>query len=93
MGCIIAFFSLSIPRITIIFLLVLTNWMGTAYQTFVWPFLGFLFMPIMTIAYMGAMLHGGLTGWWLVLFLLAVVADLFKHGWFGIKILNRLSRY
>lgn len=78
MGCLIAIVALFIPRITMIFILILTDWMGRAYETAIWPFLGFLFMPYTTLAYMAGMINNGgtINGIWLALVVLAVLFDL-----------------
>ena len=77
---IVAFF---LPRIAMFFAWILTDWF-MAFETWYWPLLGFLFTPYMTIVYMGAMLNSGrLSGWWLFLFVLAVIADLASWGGSG----------
>lgn len=82
MGCVIAVIALLAPRVLMVFIWLLTNWFGRAYETVVWPVLGFIFMPYATLAYMAAMLNNNraLTGWWLVLFIVAVVVDVLHWG-------------
>ena len=59
-----------------------TDWLPRAYETVVWPLLGFLFMPYTTVAYLAAMLrnNGSVNGWWLVLVVVAVLVDLGQHN-------------
>lgn len=75
-GCLVAILALLTPRMVMVFVWLLTDWFSRAYDTVIWPLLGFVFLPYTTLAYMGAMLHGGLKGVWLVLFVLAILADL-----------------
>ncbi len=63
------------------FLWLLTDWFSLAFRSWLWPLLGFLFMPYTTLVYMVAMLRGGqLTPGWIVLLVIAVLADLSGHG-------------
>ena len=82
MGCCIAFIGLLLPRILMVFIFFLTDWFPLAYRTWIWPLLGFLFMPYTTLAYMAAMLknNGSLSGWWLALFIVAIVVDIGHWG-------------
>ena len=50
MGCLLVVFSLLTPRIVLI-VLWLTDYLEAAYDTWVWPTLGFVFLPVTTIAY------------------------------------------
>jgi hypothetical protein len=61
-----------------LFILLLTDWFSRAYDTFIWPFLGFLFMPYSTLAYMAGMINNdhSINGWWLVLVVIGVLFDL-----------------
>ena len=57
MGCILAIITLLAPRLLMLFIFLLTDWFSRAYHTVLWPVLGFLFMPYLTLAYMAAMLQ------------------------------------
>jgi hypothetical protein len=59
----------------IVFLM--TNWFERAFETRLWPLVGFVFMPYTTLAYGAAMLNNthALTGGWLALFITAIVFD------------------
>lgn len=77
LGCLALFF----PRIIIVLLVVFSDYIGSAYQTVLWPLLGFVFMPITTLAYALAInQHGSLSGFYLVLFVIAVLFDLGSMG-------------
>ena len=78
MPCIVVFLALLAPRLVMFFIWLLTEWFGHAYQSVIWPLLGFFFMPYTTLAYMAAMLNNahGVTGGWLVLLIGAVLVDL-----------------
>jgi len=81
MGCLLPIVAVLMPRLVMFFIFLLTNWFNMAYQTVIWPLLGFFFMPYTTLAYMGAMLNNNheLSGGWLVLVIVAVICDLGAH--------------
>lgn len=64
------------------FILILTDWFGRAFETTLWPLLGWFVMPYTTLAYMAAMLNNDhqLSGGWIVLLIIAVVVDLGGQG-------------
>jgi hypothetical protein len=64
------------------FIAVLTDWFARAFDTFLWPFLGFLLMPYTTLAYLAGMLNNDrhISGFWAFLLILAVIADLGGQG-------------
>lgn len=49
------FFAL--PRIVILVIALFTNWFTVAYETRIWPILGFIFLPYTTLAWLGARLN------------------------------------
>jgi Ni,Fe-hydrogenase I cytochrome b subunit len=65
-----------------VFIFVLTNWFGQAYETTIWPLLGFIFMPFTTLAYMAAAINTNhhISGGWMVLVIVAVFFDLTATG-------------
>jgi len=72
-GCL----ALSAPRFAIVLVVLFSNYIGRAYQTTLWPFLGFLFMPLTTLAYAFAINgHGSVEGMYLVVVVVAVLIDL-----------------
>lgn len=67
--------SILFPRLSLFLIAITTNWFTTAYQTTIWPFLGFIFLPYTTVAYLTVQLNGG-GFWWFPLYVLALLADL-----------------
>ena len=51
MGCLLGLLGLITPRVVLVLLWVFTNYLSRAFHTFVWPFLGFIFLPTTTLAY------------------------------------------
>jgi hypothetical protein len=82
MGCFYFLFALLAPRVLMAMIFLFTHWFAQAYETVFWPLMGFIFMPFTTLAYMAAMLNNGyhVDGFWLVLVVLAVLADLGHNG-------------
>jgi hypothetical protein len=82
MPCLVAVVALMAPRVALFFIWLLTNWFSV-FQTWYGPLLGFLFMPYTTLAYMAAMHHGGITGGWLALVIIAAFVDAGHWGGSG----------
>ncbi|MFG0275147.1 MAG: hypothetical protein ACF8QF_08820 [Phycisphaerales bacterium] len=81
MPCLIALLALMAPRITIVLLVILSDYIGNAYSTILWPLLGFLFFPFTTLAYAFAINEAGsVAGFHLVLVVIAVLFDLGAMG-------------
>ena len=80
------------PRLAIILVVIFSDLIGTACQTVLWPLLGFLFMPLTTLAYAWAW-HmapsGTVSGLGLAL---VVVAALFDLGTLGGNASSRGAR-
>lgn len=78
MGCLFILFAVITPRVIMALIFLFSHWFANAFQTIVWPVLGFIFMPYTTLAYMLAMIENNhqLTGGWLVLLIVAVVIDM-----------------
>jgi len=83
MPCFVAALAFFFPRITIILVALLSDYIGRAFNNEVlWPILGFLFMPYTLLAYAFAMNQnsGSVSGLYLAL---VVVAVLFDFGVLG----------
>ncbi len=79
MTCIVLSGMLLIPRVTLAIMWLL-SYTHTAFQTRMWPLLGFLFMPFTTCAYaIGMNERGGFQGWTLVVLIIGVVLDFGGH--------------
>jgi hypothetical protein len=70
----IAYFA---PRFAIVLVVLFSDYLGTAYDTLLVPFLGFFFAPLTTLAYAWAIhSRGSVEGLALLVVLLALLADL-----------------
>jgi hypothetical protein len=77
MPCLIGCLALSAPRFAIVLVVLFSNYIGRAYETNLWPFLGFLVMPLTTLAYAWAInSRGSVEGLHLAVVVLAVLIDL-----------------
>ena len=80
MPCCLILVAAMFPRVALIIMWV-TEYGGRAFQTAVWPLLGFIFMPFTTCAYaIGMNEHGSISSWALVLVVIAAIVDLGSHG-------------
>ena len=78
--CLIALALMAMPR-GVVALLWLNGYIGRAYQTMLWPLLGFFFMPWTTAAYAICMNQwGGVKDAGVILIIVAVIMDLGSHG-------------
>lgn len=81
MGCVVGCIALAFPRLVLFFVFLMSNYLGRAYETTIWPVLGFFFMPFTTLAYAWAVnSNGTVTGVYLVVVVLAVLMDLGSNG-------------
>ncbi len=78
MPCLLGCLALSAPRFVFLLVFLFSDYLGRAYESNVWPFLGFFFLPLTTLAYAAAMNenNGQLTGVWIVLLIVALAIDL-----------------
>ena len=77
MHCLLGILGFLAPRVVIVVLVLMSDYIGRAYATLLWPFLGFLFMPLTTLAYAWARnTYGSVQGVGLVVVVLAVLFDL-----------------
>ncbi len=82
MPCCLAIFALAAPRVVIALLFLFSRYLHDAYDTAIWPIVGFLFLPTTTLAYALAVNQvGGVTGLYLVLVVIAVLIDLGSYGY------------
>ncbi|MEP6694586.1 MAG: hypothetical protein ABJB39_08080 [Chloroflexota bacterium] len=74
MLALLAFLS---PRIVLFILWLFTSYLSRAFDTFLWPTLGFFFLPATTLAYAIARNElGGLSGLGLIVVLVGVAVDI-----------------
>ena len=77
MPCFIGCLALGTPRLAIVLVVIFSDYIGRAYDTVLWPLLGFVFMPMTTLAYAWAInVRGAVDGIHLVVLVLAVLLDL-----------------
>jgi hypothetical protein len=77
MPCLVVLIALLFPRIALSLVWIFSNYLGRAYQTVIWPVLGFIFMPLTTLAYAWAMnSHGSVSGFPFAVVLFAALVDL-----------------
>ncbi len=80
MPCCLIIVAAMFPRV-VLFFMWLTGYGARAFETYLWPILGFFFMPYTTCAYAIAQNHaGGLQGWGLALFIIGVIFDISSHS-------------
>jgi hypothetical protein len=67
---------LAFPRIALVLMFLFSNYLGRAYHGLILPFLGFLFLPLTTLAYAWMVNSGRPTaGVNLLILIIAVVID------------------
>lgn len=77
MPCLIALLALLFPRIVLICVWLFSHYLDRAYQAWLWPVLGFIFMPLTTLAYAWAVnTNGSVNGIYFAVVLLAALIDL-----------------
>jgi uncharacterized membrane protein len=77
MHCLVGCIALAAPRLAIVLVVVFSNYIGRACETIFWPFIGFLVMPLTTLAYAWAInSRGSVAGLHLAVVVVAVLMDL-----------------
>jgi hypothetical protein len=77
MCCVFILLAFFTPRIVLFILWLFTNYLSRAYDGFLLPFLGFLFLPATTLAYAIAQNElGGLNGLGLIVVLIGLAVDI-----------------
>ncbi|MBN2204465.1 MAG: hypothetical protein JW767_05535 [Thermoleophilia bacterium] len=68
------------PRFALFIIWIFSDWLERAYDTFIWPFLGFLLLPWTTLGYMvAANWYDGLEGFGVLWFALGVAGDVVAY--------------
>jgi hypothetical protein len=81
MGCLLAIFAGFFPRIALVCLWIFTNDVDRAYDSFIVPLLGLIFLPLTTLVYALAWSPvGGVEGIEWLWVALALVLDLSAYG-------------
>jgi hypothetical protein len=69
------------PRFALFVIWLFTDWLSRAYDTFLWPLLGFVFLPWTTLGYMiAANWYDGLQGLGILFFAAGVVFDVLSYS-------------
>ena len=77
MPCLVGCIALGAPRVAIVLVVIFSDYIGRAYEAMLWPFVGFIFMPLTTLAYAWAInSRGSVAGIHMVVVVLAVLMDL-----------------
>jgi hypothetical protein len=91
MPCLFLILILAFPRLVLLLLFFFSNYLTRAYHDLLLPLLGFIFLPLTTLAYAWMVnSHLPLEGVNLIILILAVVLDL---GGLGGGEYHRRSRY
>jgi hypothetical protein len=51
MPCFVGCLALFMPRVALVLVMLFSDMIGQAYESFIWPLLGFFFMPVTTLGY------------------------------------------
>ncbi len=91
MPCLLVIVVLAFPRVVLLLMFLLSNYLQRAYHGLLLPLLGFIFLPLTTLAYAWMVnSHMPLEGVNLIILIVAVVIDI---GGLGGGEWHRRSRY
>jgi hypothetical protein len=75
--CLLVLLAFFTPRIVLVLLFLFSSYLSSAFDTWLWPTLGFFFLPATTIGYAIAQNEfGGLNGLGIVVLLIGVAVDI-----------------
>jgi hypothetical protein len=81
MGCLLAVLAAISPRLALVLVWIFTNLVDRAFEGFLLPLLGLLFLPLTTLVYVLAYRPvTGVSGWGWFFVILAVLFDLGSYG-------------
>ena len=76
MPCLLLLVVLAFPRLVLILMFLMSNYLQRAYQGILLPLLGFIFLPLTTITYAWIVnSHYPLNGVYLLVLIIAVIID------------------
>jgi hypothetical protein len=80
-GCLLAVLAAISPRLALVLVWIFTNLVERAFEGFLLPLLGLIFLPLTTLVYVLAYRPAvGVTGWGWFFVILAVLFDLGSYG-------------
>jgi len=81
MPCVIVLLLMGLPRLALLLVFLFSDYLGRAFDTNFWPFLGFFLAPLTTLAWAWSInTWGSVQGWGLAAVVLGLLAD---FGFFG----------
>ena len=79
--CLVAGVAAASPRLILFGMWLFTDYLDGVFSSWLWPFLGFLFLPTTTIAYaIAANEFSGFQGWGAVIVAAGVIIDVMIYG-------------
>ncbi|MHB8840871.1 MAG: hypothetical protein ACYC56_03630 [Candidatus Aquicultor sp.] len=80
-GCIAALLALITPRLVLLVLWIFTDYISSVFDSFIWPLLGFIFLPLTTLAYAWSIhTYHGVHGLGLLTVIVAFLIDIGAFG-------------
>ncbi len=77
MCCVVVLIALAFPRVVLLVVFFTSNYLDRVYHNLIFPLVGFIFLPLTTLAYAWAInSHGSVDGLYLIAVVLAVLIDL-----------------
>ena len=77
MCCLLVLLAFFTPRIVLVLLFLFSSYLSSAFDTWLWPTLGFFFLPATTIGYAIAQNEfGGLNGLGIVVLVIGIAVDI-----------------
>ena len=81
MPCLLLILTLAFPRLVLLVLFFFTNYIARAYHGLLLPLIGFIFLPLTTLAYAWIINSGAaVEGMYLVILIVAVILDVGAWG-------------
>ena len=81
MPCLLGCLILAFPRVAIVLIFLFSTYLQRALPNMIWLIVGFIFLPLTTLAYAFAInTNGSVQGVYFVIVLVAVILDLGLHG-------------
>jgi hypothetical protein len=89
-ACLFGLLSAGLPRLALLFVWVFTGYVDRAFDGWIWPLLGLVFLPFTTLIYVLVWSPGGLVGWDWLWVGLALLFDLASYSSGGVGGRNRV---